>query len=46
MSPKYEDQTETKQTEAPGPMLDMSQADVKKMVTKVKARRPPPLRGT
>ena len=38
MSPKYEYQTETKQTEAPGPMLDMSQADVKKMVTKVKAR--------
>ncbi|MCH8926784.1 MAG: RNA polymerase sigma factor RpoD [Proteobacteria bacterium] len=38
MSPKDEDQTETEQTEAPGPMLDMSQADVKKMVTKAKAK--------
>jgi RNA polymerase primary sigma factor len=38
MSPKDEDQTETEQTESPGPMLDMSQADVKKMVTKAKAK--------
>ncbi len=38
MSPKDEDQTETEQTEAPGPMLDMSQADVKKMITKAKAK--------
>ena len=38
MSPKDEDQTETEQTEAPSPMLDMSQADVKKMVTKAKAK--------
>ncbi|MFQ5566818.1 MAG: sigma-70 family RNA polymerase sigma factor, partial [Paracoccaceae bacterium] len=38
MSPKDEDQTETEQTDAPSPMLDMSQADVKKMVTKAKAK--------
>jgi RNA polymerase primary sigma factor len=38
MSPKDEDQTETEQTETPSPMLDMSQADVKKMVTKAKAK--------
>jgi RNA polymerase primary sigma factor len=42
MSPKDEEQTETEteteRTEASGPMLDMSQADVKKMVTKAKAR--------
>ncbi len=38
MSPKDEDQTETERTESPGPMLDMSQADVKKMVTKAKAK--------
>ncbi len=38
MSPKDEDQTETEQTEASGPMLDMSQADVKKMVAKAKAK--------
>ncbi len=38
MSPKDGDQPETEQTEASGPMLDMSQADVKKMVTKAKAK--------
>ncbi len=38
MSPKDEDQTEAEQTEAPGPMLDMSQADVKKIITKAKAK--------
>ena len=38
MSPKDGDQTETEQTEAPGPMLDMSQADVKKMIAKAKAK--------
>jgi RNA polymerase primary sigma factor len=41
MSPKEEEQTETEQPEQPeasGAMLDMSQADVKKMVTKAKAR--------
>ena len=38
MSPKDEDQTETEQTEASGPMLDMSQADVKKMIAKAKAK--------
>ncbi len=37
MSPKDEDQPETEQTETSGPMLDMSQADVKKMVAKAKA---------
>ncbi|HUS52491.1 MAG TPA: RNA polymerase sigma factor RpoD [Thermohalobaculum sp.] len=42
MSPKDEEQTETEteteRTEASGAILDMSQADVKKMVTKAKAR--------
>ncbi len=38
MSPKDEAQTETEQTEASGPMLDMSQADVKKMITKAKTK--------
>ncbi|MEM9139058.1 MAG: RNA polymerase sigma factor RpoD [Pseudomonadota bacterium] len=39
MAPKDEDQTnESEAAEAPGPMLDMSQADVKKMIAKAKAR--------
>ena len=39
MAPKDEDQTnETDVAEAAGPMLDMSQADVKKMVAKAKTR--------
>jgi RNA polymerase primary sigma factor len=38
MSPKDEEQTENEQAEATGAMLDMSQADVKKMVTKAKAK--------
>ncbi len=38
MAPKDADQTETEQTEASGPMLDMSQADVKKMIAKAKAK--------
>ncbi len=38
MSPKDEDQTESEQTESQGAVLDMSQATVKKMVTKAKAR--------
>ncbi len=38
MSDKEEDQTEAEQTETSSPMLDMSQADVKKMIAKAKAR--------
>ena len=38
MSAKDEDQTETEQTETSSPMLDMSQADVKKMIAKAKAK--------
>ncbi|MBY8975426.1 RNA polymerase sigma factor RpoD [Rhodobacteraceae bacterium NNCM2] len=38
MAPKDEDQTEAETTENPGPMLDMSQADVKKMIAKAKAK--------
>ncbi|HUF85770.1 MAG TPA: RNA polymerase sigma factor RpoD [Thermohalobaculum sp.] len=39
MSPKDEEQTETEQTEGPaGPVLDMSQADVKRMIAKAKTR--------
>ena len=38
MAPKDEDQTETEATETPGPMLDMSQASVKKMIAKAKAK--------
>ena len=38
MAPKDEDQTEAEATEANGPMLDMSQADVKKMIAKAKAK--------
>ena len=38
MSPNDEDQTETERIEAPGPMLDMSQADGKKMIAKAKAK--------
>ncbi|MEM9371713.1 MAG: RNA polymerase sigma factor region1.1 domain-containing protein, partial [Pseudomonadota bacterium] len=38
MAPKDEDQTDAETTEAPGPMLDMSQADVKKMIAKAKAK--------
>ncbi len=39
MAPKDEDQTqETESSEGQGPMLDMSQADVKKMVAKARAK--------
>ena len=38
MSTKEDEQTETEQTETTSPMLDMSQADVKKMVAKAKAK--------
>ena len=38
MAPKEDDQTETETAEPQGPMLDMSQADVKKMITKAKAK--------
>jgi RNA polymerase primary sigma factor len=38
MSPKDDEQTETEQPESPGPMLDMSQADVKRMVSRAKAK--------
>ena len=38
MAPKDEDQTENEAPESTGPMLDMSQADVKKMITKAKAK--------
>ncbi|MEM7670306.1 MAG: RNA polymerase sigma factor region1.1 domain-containing protein, partial [Pseudomonadota bacterium] len=38
MAPKDEDQTEAETSETPGPMLDMSQADVKKMIAKAKAK--------
>ncbi|MDH3668386.1 MAG: RNA polymerase sigma factor RpoD [Paracoccaceae bacterium] len=38
MSPKDEDQTESEQTESQGAVLDMSQATVKKMVAKAKAK--------
>ncbi|MEM6932312.1 MAG: RNA polymerase sigma factor RpoD [Pseudomonadota bacterium] len=38
MAPKDEDQTDAETTEAPSPMLDMSQADVKKMIAKAKAK--------
>jgi len=38
MSPKDENQSETEHSEGSGPMLDMSQADVKKMVTRAKTK--------
>jgi RNA polymerase primary sigma factor len=39
MASKDEEQTETEQTDGPaGPVLDMSQADVKRMIAKAKAR--------
>ena len=38
MAPKDEDQVEAEAQETPGPMLDMSQANVKKMIAKAKAR--------
>ncbi|MGF1501919.1 MAG: RNA polymerase sigma factor RpoD [Paracoccaceae bacterium] len=38
MAPKDEDQTETETQEQPGPILDMSQASVKKMIAKAKAK--------
>ncbi|MEM9044880.1 MAG: sigma-70 family RNA polymerase sigma factor, partial [Pseudomonadota bacterium] len=38
MAPKDEDQAEAETVENPGPMLDMSQADVKKMIAKAKAK--------
>ncbi|MEL6477223.1 MAG: RNA polymerase sigma factor RpoD, partial [Pseudomonadota bacterium] len=38
MAPKDEDQQDAETQEAPGPMLDMSQADVKKMIAKAKAK--------
>ncbi len=38
MAPKDEDQTDGETTEAASPMLDMSQADVKKMIAKAKTR--------
>ncbi|HSF96490.1 MAG TPA: RNA polymerase sigma factor RpoD [Thermohalobaculum sp.] len=40
MSPKDKDdeQTDNEQTETSGPMLDMSQADIKKMVARAKAK--------
>jgi RNA polymerase primary sigma factor len=38
MAPKDEEQTESETPEATGPMLDMSQASVKKMIAKAKAR--------
>ncbi|MEM1274948.1 MAG: RNA polymerase sigma factor RpoD [Pseudomonadota bacterium] len=38
MAPKDEDQSEAETVENPGPMLDMSQADVKKMIAKAKAK--------
>ncbi|MEM0944803.1 MAG: RNA polymerase sigma factor region1.1 domain-containing protein, partial [Pseudomonadota bacterium] len=38
MAPKDEDQSENEATESSGPMLDMSQADVKKMIAKARAK--------
>ncbi|MGF1445661.1 MAG: RNA polymerase sigma factor RpoD [Pikeienuella sp.] len=38
MAPKDEEQTESETPEAAGPMLDMSQASVKKMIAKAKAK--------
>ena len=38
MAPKDEEQVEPEAQETPGPMLDMSQASVKKMIAKAKAR--------
>ncbi|GMG83900.1 RNA polymerase sigma factor RpoD [Paralimibaculum aggregatum] len=38
MAPKDEEQTESETTETQGPMLDMSQASVKKMIAKAKAK--------
>ncbi|MCL5775760.1 RNA polymerase sigma factor RpoD [Limibaculum sp. FT325] len=38
MASKDEEQTETPETEVQGPMLDMSQADIKRMVAKAKAK--------
>ncbi|MBK0401123.1 RNA polymerase sigma factor RpoD [Limibaculum sp. M0105] len=38
MASKDEEQTETTETEVQGPMLDMSQADIKRMVAKAKAK--------
>jgi RNA polymerase primary sigma factor len=38
MAPKDEEQTDAQENEAQGPMLDMSQADIKRMVAKAKAK--------
>jgi len=38
MAPKDDDQAEAEAPETPGPMLDLSQANVKKMIAKAKAR--------
>ncbi|MEM1346380.1 MAG: RNA polymerase sigma factor region1.1 domain-containing protein, partial [Pseudomonadota bacterium] len=38
MAPKDEEQTEQETQESPGPMLDMTQAVIKKMIAKAKAK--------
>ena len=38
MASKNEDRTEAEAAENPGPMLDMSQADIKKMIARAKAK--------